>query len=137
MDVICSYVFILGQRWRVTRAIISSTESVFLHLSALDMSTKYSSWGVKRRHLFPDPIAETPLYIGTDETLYKSARPPAAPAAEFRHPFRCFTCRHWLRDSSCQWTSLAFAKVCAYSLDCCLPLFMCCTWMSFVHTFLY
>ena len=91
---------------------------VVLHLSAVDMPTPYSSWGVKRRHLY-DPIAETPLHLGTLDVdklyhlqrplylgtldldkLYYLQRPPlAAPPADFQQPFRCCRCGHWLMDS--------------------------------------
>ena len=82
------------------------------------MPTPYYSWGVKRRHLY-DPIAETPLHLGTLDVdklyhlqrplylgtldldkLYYLQRPPlAAPPADFQQPFRCCRCGHWLRDS--------------------------------------
>ena len=38
--------------------------------------------------------------------------PPALPAAEFQHPFRCYGCGHWLRDSKCLFKHASNRKLC-------------------------
>jgi hypothetical protein len=88
------------------------------------MSTKDLQWPVPGRCLFSDHPVCIPLYIGRAEKiefwppLHSVEKPgswpppPALPANEFQHPFRCYNCGYWLRNFEYLWEHATNITVC-------------------------
>ena len=62
------------------------------------MTSYLSPWGVDQRSLLHDPTADSPLYLGIEESIPQIWL-VAAPPADFQPPFRCRWCGLWLKNS--------------------------------------
>ena len=88
------------------------------------MSKRDLQRSVPPRCLFSDHTVSIPFYIGNAEKIElwppllevekpgSWPPPPALPANEFQHPFRCYRCRYWLRDFGYLWEHATNITVC-------------------------